>query len=262
MKYNSAAVFHSNGQFMFYCDLRRANWYLKKNLAIVRTETPERLEIILQFEPKGMGPGDEFSSHAIINHCVVCASVNDLTKHHIVPSCYRKFFPKEYKARINHDVVIVCENHHHVYEDFANILKEQLAEKYHIPTLQQCSELQGHSSNPLLKKYNVVKSLIKTYFDHKKNGHVSPNLVEKMKIIGIDVEKDDLMKILEETEKQFRIIADLSVNIDHGQLMVSKIDDIDKFVKTWRQHFVETMKPQYMPQGWSIGYKTKQELLK
>ena len=260
MNYNSSAVFHPNGQFMFYCERRRAEWYLKKNLAEVISTNDSRLEVKLLFEPKGIGPNDEFSSHEIIHRCVVCASFNDLTKHHIVPSCYRKFFPKEYKSRINHDVVIVCEYHHHVYEDLANIVKEHLALRYHVPTLQECSELQSASSNPLLKKLNVTRSLLKTYFQQLEKDKVSDKLLEKMKIIGIDVEKThhtSLCEMLQHAEDQIDSVMDVSIDVEHGQLIVSKLENIDAFIKMWRKHFIETMDPQYMPTGWSVGYKTK-----
>lgn len=245
-----------NGQFMFYCDLRRAKWYLKKNLACIVVQTPDRFEIQLTFESRGTGQNDEFSSHEIIQRCVVCSTVNDLTKHHIVPSCYRKFFSKEYKAKINHDVVIVCENHHHIYEDYANVLKDNLAAKFDVPTLQQCSELQCQSSNPLLKNYNTIRSLLKTYFEQINDNDVSPKLIEKIKIVGIDINQD-LKKILNDTEEQIKTIMNLSSNVEHGQLVVSKIDNIDSFIRMWRKHFIGTMNPQYMPHGWSVTYKTK-----
>ena len=50
---------------------------------------------------------------------------------------------------------------------------------------------------------------------------------------------------------------------DHGYHVVSKLDDHEKiveFVRMWRQHFVDTMKPQFMPLGWSIDFRVKVEL--
>ena len=50
-----------------------------------------------------------------------------------------------------------------------------------MPTLQECSELQGPSSNPILKKYNVIRSLLKTYFQQLEAGDVSPKLIDLYK---------------------------------------------------------------------------------
>ena len=37
-------------------------------------------------------------------------------------------------------------------------------------------------------------------------------------------------------------------------------EKIEEFVKMWRAHFVQTMKPKYMPEGWSINFRVKVEL--
>jgi hypothetical protein len=31
--------------------------------------------------------------------------------------------------------------------------------------------------------------------------------------------------------------------------------NIDEFIVMWRQHFIDSMKPKYMPKGWNINYK-------
>lgn len=43
----------------------------------------------------------------------------------------------------------------------------------------------------------------------------------------------------------------------HEQLIVDKLkteDDIAKFVKRWREHFVKTMKPAHLPKYWSVDH--------
>ena len=47
---------------------------------------------------------------------------------------------------------------------------------------------------------------------------------------------------------------------DHGYHVVNKLDTDEKlieFIKLWRKHFIDTMKPKYMPTGWSIDFRTK-----
>lgn len=257
MQYNSAAVYHKTGHFMFYCDQRRAKWYLKKGLGEIVYQDQSRLEIKLNFETAGPGPNDEFSSHEILQRCVVCGSVENLTKHHVVPTCYRKFFPIEYKSRINHDVVIICENHHHIYEDFANILKDRLADKYDIPNLQQCSQMQSPTANPLLKKLSSTKSLCVAYLnDLNKRKEINQKVVEKLNSLNIDVNTDDVAQIIKDTDNQIETIKSVSSTIDHGEMLVSKLEDIDKFIRYWRKHFLSIMKPKFMPKGWSVNYRT------
>ncbi len=263
MQYNSAAVYHKTGHFMFYCDQRRAKWYLKKGLGDITFQDQSRLEIRLNFETAGPGPNDEFSSHEIIKRCVVCGGVESLTKHHVVPTCYRKFFPIEYKSRINHDVVIICENHHHIYEDYANILKDRLADKYNIPNLQECSQMQSPVANPLLKKLSSTKSLCVAYVsDMAKKREVNLKVINKLSSFNIDVKSADIEKIIRDTDAQIEMIKSVSSTIDHGQMLVSKLEDIDKFIRYWRKHFLSIMKPKYMPKGWSVNYRTNIKISK
>ena len=49
-------------------------------------------------------------------------------------------------------------------------------------------------------------------------------------------------------------------NFDHGYHVIQKLnthEKIDEFVKMWRTHFIETMKPKYMPEGWSVDFRIK-----
>ena len=38
----------------------------------------------------------------------------------------------------------------------------------------------------------------------------------------------------------------------HGELVISKIPSIQNFFEEWRSHFVESMKPKYLPKNWEI----------
>ena len=49
--YDNCKVYHPNGKLMFYCSLKRLNWYLKNDLA----EKLDDTSIKLTFTPKGEG---------------------------------------------------------------------------------------------------------------------------------------------------------------------------------------------------------------
>lgn len=52
-------------------------------------------------------------------------------------------------------------------------------------------------------------------------------------------------------------------SFDYGKLLVDKLDTHEKlhnFIIMWRKHFIETMKPKYLPIGWKINYRTKIEI--
>lgn len=50
---------------------------------------------------------------------------------------------------------------------------------------------------------------------------------------------------------------------DHGYHIVQKLDTeekIEDFVKLWRNHFIDTMQPQFMPNGWSVDFRIKTKI--
>jgi len=43
----------------------------------------------------------------------------------------------------------------------------------------------------------------------------------------------------------------------HGKILIDKMggeEVIPEFIKMWREHFVDTMKPKYLPKNWSIDH--------
>lgn len=70
------------------------------------------------------------------------------------------------------------------------------------------------------------------------------------------VREQHIVKI-EQFKKEYRKIY------DHGYHVVQKLDTeekIENFVKLWRTHFIKTMKPKYMPYGWSIDFRIKTKI--
>jgi hypothetical protein len=50
--------------------------------------------------------------------------------------------------------------------------------------------------------------------------------------------------------------------IPHGKLVirhVKKHEGLYEFQKRWRQHFLNTMKPQYLPTNWSVDHKHERQ---
>ena len=58
--------------------------------------------------------------------------------------------------------------------------------------------------------------------------------------------------------------AENRILYDHGYHVVQKLDTeekIEEFVKLWRNHFIDTMHPQFMPNGWSVDFRIKTKIL-
>lgn len=113
--YDNCRALSPEGLHMFYCTKKLARSYIKKGLAEVLCEEP--LVFRLKFIPKGPG------SPALPprpNRCECCKTEDNLTRHHVVPYEYRKWFPLELKSHRSHDYVVpLCRKCHDEYEAHA-----------------------------------------------------------------------------------------------------------------------------------------------
>jgi hypothetical protein len=268
-------VYHPNGKHMFTCGEKKARWYLDRNLAIEYGKK----KIKFTFTPKGNGfeDNEEFGKTAREPICVVTGVDSDLQRHHIVPYCYRTFFPEKYKSKNHHDVVLINHDIHSEYEKYAITFKDEIARIYGVKTIseynaeytQKLREI-GKDNSILL---NTIHSLFKTY------GKVSNDVkLEKLRFISEKTElplefirnltyvqmykfylllKDAYLTELYVFKKENRLAY------DHGFHVIQKLDTeekIEDFVKLWRNHFIDTMKPLYMPKGWSIDFRIKTKI--
>ena len=141
------------------------------------------------------------------------------------------------------------------------------------------SESGKKSSSSKSNSSNKVKMLSILHSIFKNNGNIP------FKIIS-----DNLKHVSEYTDLSYERICDLShiqlyklylilrerhredfelfkennrKKYDHGYHVVSKLNShekIEEFVKMWRNHFIDHMKPPYMPLGWSVDFRVKVEL--
>lgn len=268
-------VFHPNGKHMFTCGEKKAFWYLDRNLAVLFDDK----SIKLTFIPRGNGfeDNEEFGRNVRIVRCVVTGVVDNLQRHHIVPYCYRTYFPEQYKSKNHHDVVLINHEIHSEYERHAVLFKDEIAKIYGVKTI---SELNGDytkylrengKSNSIL--LNALHSLFKSYgkmpYDIKieklhfisEQTNIPYNVIEGLNYIQLY----KLYLLLVEDHK-VKIEAFKGVNrpyFDHGYYVVQKLDTeekIEDFVKLWRNHFIETMKPKFMPKGWSVDFRIKTKI--
>jgi len=268
--YGNCRVYSPSGNLMFLCVDKKIDWYLsrvdektKEPLAFEIKHinpflnflmnafgiTPRSRKIKFNFEPKEEGnKGDRYSLSKKKNKCVVTGSkvLESLTTHHITPYCYRKYFPEEYKSANSHDVVPIRSNEHYDYERVADELKLKLAKKYKAP-------LEGNSTiNHTL--FYAIKSAhaIKSHGDKIPKDNLE---MHKEKIRAYTGRKNVTQKII---ENLIQISYDEAKKMkSHGEIVVEKLmlegpDAMQKFVEMWRQHFVDTMKPKYMPKHWDI----------
>lgn len=268
-------VYHPNGTHMFTCGEKKAKWYLDRKLA-KRTDNGK---IMLNFEPKGEGfNSDEIFGKTVREAiCVVTGIPDNLQRHHIVPYCYRTYFPIKYKSKNHHDVVLINHEKHSDYEVQATLYKDVIAEMYGVKTINELNMEYTHKLREIGRDsailLNTIHSIFKT---HKKISYEVK--LKKLKIIveytGIPLETlskynyIQLYKLFrlikkEHDETVYKFKNENRKNYDHGYHVVQKLDTeekIKKFVKLWRIHFIKTMKPKFMPVGWSVDFRIKRNI--
>lgn len=237
--YGNYQVLSPDGILMFRCDEKKANWYLNRNLAEKNNENT----IKLKFKPKGLGNHNKgFGLSEMKNICVNCGKLTELNRHHVVPYCYRKYFPLEIKSHNFHDVLSLCVDCHESYERKADELKSKLASIYNAPVngeletksdlvkyIKIAGTLLSDTSNIPKDRINMLKNEIKSYFGIKRL-----------------------------TNKRLKFLSEIKSTVikkTHGEMVISKVDDIQKFVEMWREHFITNNDCKHLPENWNIKNK-------
>jgi len=260
-------VFHPNGKHMFTTSKRKADWYLKKNAAVEVGLN----EIQLIKLPKGEGFADNeiFGLLPRVNRCVVCGSPDNLQRHHVVPYHYRKFMPIDYKSRNHHDVVLICRKHHEEYEMIAKSYKTLIARKYDVGTIEELNNAYISTVVERLRRKFKISKLLTTIVDGfnklptSKVDVIAIELSSMLKFNVLDKSFDELDLIRSKVNKSIAKEKREVINVDdyyHGKAVINQFkshEDFEIFIKGWRTHFVETMKPEFMPEGWSIDFRCK-----
>ncbi|XP_071726113.1 protein RRP6-like 3 isoform X2 [Rutidosis leptorrhynchoides] len=131
--YHNCRIYANDGRLLCYCDRRKLEWYLQRDLAKLVDEDPPA--IILLFEPKGRpeDEGNDFYIQSKKNICVGCGEGNHYLRYRIIPSCYRIHFPEHLKSHRSHDIVLVCVDCHEKAHSSAEKYKKKVASEFGIP---------------------------------------------------------------------------------------------------------------------------------
>ena len=274
--YESCKMLAPDGQQLCFCDNKKMNWYISRNLAELISEEPPVFRLF--FEPNARGCVDEnlnnsnFYTAPRNNCCVICGETENYLRFHIVPLLYRSCFPENLKSHKSHDVVLLCLSCHEKARIVYDKKKKEISEKYEVPLnvqsdgktnylrLQQfqkkCKVLRREDKplpEPARKKLikDVFNSIgkLKEDFEHFKN-FIETNKIKCEKEEDIN---DDFLKYFTE---QFEIgtFNDIMKNM-HGQLVLEKVKDLKEFIIEWRKFFVDSFNPKFLPEEWSIEHE-------
>lgn len=225
--YGDWKVFHPSGKLMFLCSEKKAKWYLDRDLAVIT----EDKQVMLKFEPAGLGE-DEDGLIGRANICVGCGSEDSLTRHHIIPREFRKFFPEELKARNSYDVMLLCRECHDEYEVHSKKLKDSF----------------GLDISGYFYRVSMLK-LYARYLEKIDDNYMLEFILDRLTTLfpRVTLSREDLDIRIKE-------------NIHPIETYVKSLDSLQTFVEMWRKHFIEYMSPDFLPAGWRVDkgiYKSK-----
>ncbi|CAG0901331.1 unnamed protein product [Darwinula stevensoni] len=271
--YSNCYLWAPDGTPLTMCTAKRANWYLLQNLGTKEAEDP--LIVRLNFEPSGGPEGDgEYYVHEKRNQCVVCGSTKELLTKYVVPHEYRTHFPAFpffvfpdlMKSHLSHDILLFCLSCHLRASAFDSHLRDILAEECNAPR-NGSADLEGanliitntmqmqKSEESKLRELRAVKSAGKALKQAKNLPGVRRKELEKIlsEHFGVKEIDDEMV----ECASTYPIMTRNPSYVSHGEMVVRHYAanaGLMELERRWRQHFLDTMHPRYLPAMWSVSH--------
>ena len=238
-----------DGLFMSRLDTKRAQWYLRRNLATLTGDST----IQLTFVPSGPGHADDlYYRSSKENRCVVCGKEENLTRHHVVPHTYRRFFPEAFKSRSSHDIVIICDEHHTDYENnHAILLTQKIAKEMGFPLHM------GNHKNVVTKE-EKAKRLARIWLGREMPLHRKEEIRWNIEyLIGHPMTEEAIGLLANATLKSHKGGPPKGSKTHWSEVVriLNETNAIPEFVRRWRQDFIDNAKPAFLPLGWSVEHE-------
>ncbi|XP_003388132.1 PREDICTED: exonuclease 3'-5' domain-containing protein 2-like isoform X2 [Amphimedon queenslandica] len=247
--YYNCQLIAPDGTLLSTVDKRKVEWYLSKELGVLVSEDPPVLQLL--FEPSGKPKKDrEYYLTEKENICVVCGRKDSYIRKNVVPHEYRKFFPPKMKEHLSHDVLLLCVTCHQLSTHHDSIIKQQIALEYSAPL--EASTQKFHEDPEKVKLRSLARALKghKETLPKKRREDITETLAKHF-----NCEKDEVTDDMIEELLKIETRLHNPNYVSHGELVVKAVkerEDLVEFQQRWRQHFLDSMQPQYLPKLWSV----------
>ncbi|XP_030070308.1 exonuclease 3'-5' domain-containing protein 2 [Microcaecilia unicolor] len=249
--YDNCFLHAPDGQPLCTCDRKKAQWYVDKGIGELVSSDP--FIVKLSFEPSGR-PESQVDYYLTVkeNLCVVCGKQESYIRKNIVPHEYRRHFPIQMKDHNSHDILLLCTSCHAISNCFDNHLKQNLAEEFSAPI--GCEEGVRLLEDPLRRQ---VRSGARALLSVESLPHQrKEELLEVIRTFyGTTTVTTEILQ--EAATMETRIFNESY--IPHGLKVVQcyakgGLRSLMQLEKRWRQHFLDSMQPSYLPQRWSVDH--------
>ena len=277
--YDSCKMLAPDGQQLCFCDFKKMTWYLERNLAKLISNDPPVFKLI--FEPNARGCVDEnlkssnFYIESRTNCCVICGKTENYLRFHVIPILYRSCFPENLKSHKSHDVVLLCLSCHERARKVYEQKKEEISKRYNVPLnvmsdgknnylkliqfIKKCKVIKKNKNKnlPEIAETKLKKNLKETFDTLIENSQEFKNFVEKNKIIcnkEDDIDDNFLNIFCDKFIVDDKNIPEGKKNL-HGKLVIEKVKDLKEFIMEWRQFFLDSFQPKFLPKEWSVKHE-------
>ncbi|CAE7902042.1 EXD2, partial [Symbiodinium microadriaticum] len=243
----------------------KAAWYVKMGLAHnVEGASSEVLSTVkLNFEPKGVGhAGDAFYLQVMENQCVGCGAKDHLVRFSIVPHVFRALLPRRFKEHSSHDIVLLC---HSCYIP-ASTASQNRRQRLLADAGQRDASAPGAKG-----RFRVDECKLRARGAAAALRHALPNEVREEKeailrdflgkLPGAALTKEEVeqVRVLDVKEAVEGYVSPEVACAKHLRITEACTEDAEssearcfQFVLDWRQTFLDSVKPQYLPAGWDL----------
>ncbi|GFY67997.1 exonuclease 3'-5' domain-containing protein 2 [Trichonephila inaurata madagascariensis] len=251
--YDNCQLVAPDGELLCSCDKGKAEWYVYKGLGEKISDEP--FTVRLNFEPSGRPKLDNvFYTMEKTNQCVVCGRTENFHRKLVVPSEYRRYFPNLMKKNLSHDVLLLCVQCHKKSNILDQEMRQNFAKLCDAPL--GCQKNVKYKFNPKLSK---VKSAAKAL--HISGGKMPECRQQELKKVICDYYC--ITSVTDDIINEARNLETSELNdafVPHGLKVYQYFCEnggLIQFEKLWRQHFLDSMQPQYLPPMWSVEHNHK-----
>ncbi|KAJ9579555.1 hypothetical protein L9F63_004740 [Diploptera punctata] len=253
--YDNCLLQAPDGEVLSTCDHNKAQWYVAKNLGQIVETNP--LTVRLTFEPSGRAVGEvgKYYTMEKENRCVVCGETKSYIRKNVIPHEYRKYFPSVMKDHMSHDILLLCRNCHLRNNSFDLALRYQLAEECNAP-IGSREDAKMFEVPDLKKVRSAARALLSK--DVAKIPMERVEELEKIVRSHFDLGEDETISMDMLREANDLIVSEINENYEpHGRRVVSHYiqnGGLMLLEQLWREHFLKSMNPQYLPRLWSVTH--------
>ncbi|XP_012681708.2 exonuclease 3'-5' domain-containing protein 2 isoform X2 [Clupea harengus] len=273
--YDNCFLHAPDGQPLCTCDKKKAKWYLEKGIGELQSEEP--FVVRLLFEPSGRPDSQQdYYLTAKQNLCVVCGKADSYIRKNIVPHEYRRYFPAEMKDHNCHDILLLCTACHAASCTYDGQLKQQLAHEYGAP--QGCEEgVRLLEDSERRRVRSAARALLTA-----RDGLPQARRDELLNLIGTymqqgegdgDGDEEEVTEVTEVTQDMLQKAAGLETRIFNEAYVPHGLKVVGMYAKNglrglmeleclWRQHFLSSAKPRFLPPLWSVNHNHDKYLRK